>query len=71
MSKTLSLAQELIRLPSVTPKDGGCQDLIAARLTPLGFTATPLPFGAVSNLWLRRGNTAPLVVFAGLSLIHI
>jgi len=65
MSKTLSLAQELIRLPSVTPKDGGCQDLIAARLTPLGFTATPLPFGAVSNLWLRRGNTAPLVVFAG------
>jgi succinyl-diaminopimelate desuccinylase len=65
MSKTLSLAQELIRLPSVTPEDGGCQALIATRLAPLGFKVTSLPFGAVSNLWLRRGNAAPLIVFAG------
>ncbi len=62
---TLELAQQLIRIPSVTPQDGGCQTLIARRLVPLGFVAQELVFGEVRNLWLRRGHEAPLVVFAG------
>jgi succinyl-diaminopimelate desuccinylase len=62
---TLDLAQQLIRMPSVTPEDGGCQALIAQRLASLGFVAQELVFGDVRNLWLRRGSTAPLVVFAG------
>lgn len=62
---TLRLTAELIRQRSVTPADEGCQTLIAARLEPLGFVATSLPFGSVQNLWLRRGDTAPLVVLAG------
>ena len=62
---TLDLALQLIRIPSVTPEDGGCQALIARRLAPLGFVAQELAFGAVRNLWLRRGAKAPLVVFAG------
>ncbi|MHB8354264.1 MAG: succinyl-diaminopimelate desuccinylase, partial [Burkholderiales bacterium] len=62
---TLDLALQLIRIPSVTPQDGGCQTLIAQRLAPLGFVAHELPFGEVRNLWLRRGTAAPLVVFAG------
>ena len=44
---TLELAQQLISRRSVTPDDAGCQDLIAARLRPLGFeievTGRPLP----------------------------
>ena len=64
-STTVSLAQDLIRRPSVTPKDDGCQDLIAARLAPLGFRLTPLRYGDVDNLWARRGESAPLFVFAG------
>lgn len=63
--KTLELTKELIRRPSVTPRDEGCQQLITARLTPLGFVAEHLNFGDVDNLWLRRGTAAPLVVFAG------
>ena len=65
MEPTLELAQQLIRLPSVTPEDAGCQTLLAERLAPLGFSAEWLAFGNVRNLWLRRGSQAPLLVFAG------
>lgn len=62
---TLSLARELIRRPSVTPEDGGCQELLAERLSAAGFSIEPMPFGEVSNLWARLGDGDPLVVFAG------
>jgi succinyl-diaminopimelate desuccinylase len=65
MNETLELAKELIRRPSVTPDDCGCQELIAARLEKAGFTNEHLRFGAVDNLWARRGSAAPLFVFAG------
>ena len=64
-SPALALACELIARPSVTPDDAGCLDLIMARLAPLGFTLERMDFGATRNLWARRGNTAPLLCFAG------
>lgn len=65
MSSTLALACDLIRCPSVTPADAGCLDLLGARLAAAGFALTPLPFGAVSNLWAVRGDAGPLFCFAG------
>jgi succinyl-diaminopimelate desuccinylase len=65
LTLALELAQELIRRRSVTPEDGGCQDLIAARLAAVGFKCEPMPFGEVSNLWARRGTARPLLCFAG------
>ena len=65
MSETLELAKELIRRPSVTPDDCGCQQLLAERLEQAGFTNEHLRFGEVDNLWARRGTGAPLFVFAG------
>ncbi len=65
MSATLELSQQLIRCRSVTPEDGGCQALIAARLAPLGFRAEALVRKDTTNLWLRRGDARPNVVFAG------
>lgn len=62
---TLELAKELIARPSVTPEDRGCQELLGARLVPLGFRIERLVFGDVSNLWAQRGDGSPLVVFAG------
>ncbi len=56
---------QLIRRASVTPDDAGCQPLIAEWLAGAGFHAESLPFGAVCNLWARRGMAQPLVVFAG------
>jgi len=63
--KTLELAKLLIERPSQTPRDEGCQDILIKRLEPLGFKTKKLPFGEVENLWATRGNTKPLVVFAG------
>ena len=61
----LELAKELIARKSITPEDGGCQQLIAARLGRAGFRCEPMPFGAVQNLWARRGAGSPVVCFAG------
>ena len=65
MSSTLDFARDLIRQPSVTPDDAGCQDLIAEALQPAGFKSEFLTFGEVRNVWLRRGQVNPLMVFAG------
>ena len=62
---TISLARQLLQIDSVTPHDKGCQTLIADFLSPLGFKIEPMPFGEVTNLWARKGDTKPLVVFAG------
>ncbi|RFA28240.1 succinyl-diaminopimelate desuccinylase [Alkalilimnicola ehrlichii] len=64
-SPTLRLAKELIRRASITPIDAGCQDLIGERLQALGFRNEIMQFGDVTNLWTRRGEKAPLFVFAG------
>ena len=68
-SPTLDLTQQLISRHSVTPADGGCQQLIGERLGRIGFTLEPMAFGEgadrVENLYARRGKAAPIVVFAG------
>src|ERR671939_639746 len=61
----LDLAKELIARRSVTPQDGGCQELLAERLARSGFKCEPMRFGDVSNLWARRGSQHPVVCFAG------
>jgi len=61
----VALLRELVRRPSVTPADHGCQALIAARLDALGFRIESMPAGGVENLWARIGECAPLMVFAG------
>lgn len=62
---TLALTKELIRCPSITPDDAGCQALLSRRLARLGFQIEALPCGPVKNIWARRGTQAPLVCFAG------
>ena len=67
---TLRLTEELIARPSVTPLDEGCQALIAARLSVLGFICETIESGPadfrVTNLWARLGNgRQPTLVWAG------
>ncbi|MBX3647919.1 MAG: succinyl-diaminopimelate desuccinylase [Rhodocyclaceae bacterium] len=64
-ASTLELASELISCRSVTPEDGGCMDIIARHLAPLGFSLERMNQGSVSNLWARRGSQGPIVCFAG------
>ena len=65
MSKTLSIAKELILKKSITPFDDECQDLLINHLQSLGFTIEKMPFGKVNNFYARKGQEAPLLVFAG------
>jgi succinyl-diaminopimelate desuccinylase len=71
MSGAVHLAEALIARPSVTPDDAGCQDLLKARLEPLGFRCETLVCGPaefrVTNLWaIRRGaRPGPTLAFAG------
>ncbi len=65
LSPTLALTCDLIRRPSVTPADAGCQAVMSARLAALGFRVTSLRFGDVDNFWAVRGDAGPLLCFAG------
>lgn len=65
MTATLELAKQLIERPSVTPRDEDCQQIIADRLSALGFKIESLNFADVSNLWAVIGEEGPLFVFAG------
>ena len=61
----IDLLIDLVRRPSVTPEDAGCQALLASRLEALGFECESMPFGDVTNLWARRGKDGPVLCFAG------
>lgn len=71
MTAALRLTEALIARRSVTPEDGGCQALLAARLAAIGFDCVALPRGPesfrVENLWaIRRGaKPGPVLGFAG------
>ncbi|MDE2394528.1 MAG: succinyl-diaminopimelate desuccinylase [Burkholderiales bacterium] len=67
----LRLAEALIARRSITPEDGGCQELLGQRLRAAGFECEAMARGPddfrVHNLWaLRRGaRPGPVLGFAG------
>jgi succinyl-diaminopimelate desuccinylase len=73
MSATLDLTEALIACRSVTPADGGCQDLIAKRLQAIGFHTESVVSGPesfqVTNLWAIKkgsaGDQGKVLMFAG------
>ncbi|MBF0382077.1 MAG: succinyl-diaminopimelate desuccinylase [Magnetococcales bacterium] len=64
-SEVIELAQALIKTPSITPKDLGCQEIIIKRLAAMGFTIHRLPFGVVENFYARLGSSGKNLCFAG------
>jgi succinyl-diaminopimelate desuccinylase len=66
-----AIAAELIRRPSVTPRDEGAIDIVARHLEDLGFICNHLVFGgedgsdAIANLYARYGTGRPNLCFAG------
>ncbi len=65
MTDPVSLLQDLIRCPSVTPAEGGALTLLESVLAPAGFRCERLKFGEVDNLYARFGSGAPHFCFAG------
>ncbi|ORM67539.1 succinyl-diaminopimelate desuccinylase [Pantoea rwandensis] len=60
----IELAQQLIRRPSLSPDDAGCQGLLVARLEAIGFTVEQMHIGDTLNFWATRGQGETLA-FAG------
>ncbi len=64
-SPTVQLACDLIAQPSVTPDDANCQNMMIDRLEAIGFHVERLRFGDVDNFWAVRGQSGPIMAFAG------
>lgn len=60
----IELAQQLIKRPSLSPSDAGCQEIMIQRLAAIGFTIEPMNFGDTLNFWAWRGEGETLA-FAG------
>ncbi|WP_127960317.1 succinyl-diaminopimelate desuccinylase [Serratia microhaemolytica] len=60
----IELAQQLIKRPSLSPDDNGCQAIMIARLQALGFTVETMNFADTQNFWAWRGEGTTLA-FAG------
>jgi len=68
----LTLAKELIKFPSVTPKDAGAIRFLAKQLKKLGFNCKILEFRdknkkskPIKNIYARLGNKSPNLCYAG------
>lgn len=61
----LKLAKELIRRPSVTPKDAGTINILAKNLRSLGFKCQMMNFKNIKNLYAKLGESSPNFCYAG------
>ena len=61
----LKLAKELIRRPSITPKDAGAINLLAKNIRSLGFKCQIINFKNIKNLYAKLGKLSPNICYAG------
>jgi len=65
MTKTLDIAKRLIEIDSITPNDNGCINIIKSELNNLNFEYQSIDSNGVSNLYAKRGESSPSIIFAG------
>ena len=66
----LQLSKDLIRFPSITPKDAGAIKFLSKKLKKLGFNCKILEFRGkgskpIKNLYARIGKKGPNLCYAG------
>ena len=70
MTDALSIAQDLLRCPSVTPADAGALGVLERVLKAAGFETHRVTFSEpgtadIDNLYARIGSASPHITFAG------
>ncbi|MEM8570265.1 MAG: succinyl-diaminopimelate desuccinylase [Pseudomonadota bacterium] len=65
MTDPVALTADLIRCPSVTPKEAGAIQLLQARLSAAGFRVERADRNGIANLYARWGTQAPTFGFNG------
>ena len=61
----ITLSQDLIRCPSITPKNEGALECLEEALTSLGFSCERMDFEGIGNLYAYKGKGHPHLCFAG------
>ena len=61
----LKLAKDLIRRPSITPRDAGAINILAKNLRSLGFKCQIINFKNIKNLYAKLGGSSPNFCYAG------
>ena len=61
----LEIAQSLIKIKSISPKDGGCFELIEAELSPLGFQIERIPELNCETLLAKYGDSGKVFCYLG------
>lgn len=66
-NSVIGLTKKLVSIPSITPSDPSCQDIIAQYLQKLKFNIKhlPSPNKKVKNLYAKYGTQGPLFLFLG------
>lgn len=67
ISPITTLTSDLISKQSITPRDEGCQEILANLLRQAGFTITELNFEDTHNLWATHSGSSaePILCLAG------
>ncbi len=65
MQSIRDILATLIRFPSITPDDAGCQAYMIEQLESIGFHCQRFDNPPVSNFFARIGQNEPCLVFAG------
>jgi len=60
----VKLASKLISIPSISPYDNGCQNILINKLKKLGFTIEKMNVNTTNNFWAYRG-TGKTLTFLG------
>ncbi len=61
----LKLAKDLIRRPSITPRDAGAINILEKNLRSLGFKCQIINFKNIKNLYAKLGGSSPNFCYAG------
>lgn len=61
----IQLAKELIKKPSISPKDYGCQNIIIKRLKKNNFIIENMSSNNTKNLWAFHGKKGKTLAFSG------
>ncbi|GAA4814410.1 succinyl-diaminopimelate desuccinylase [Marinicella pacifica] len=65
-AEVITLAQQLVQKPSITPDDAGCIPLLMNRMSGQGFQGHHHRFGEVDNVLIWHGNQpGPALLFLG------
>ena len=64
-AKSIEYSQQLMRMPSVTPNDNGCQAWLKQQLSTLGFECFQFQINGVTNLVASIGQGPKTIAFAG------